>query len=333
MPGRLTITPHSTRFARIPSAPRVENEPAPPAGFVILAVLRATERLQLMSTVPAPVAHPTGLEAKREIRIISHSTLFYWWPVWAVGFLMCLITLFSTQLMAIVPVGTVAEQGREVDGIGRRDLLVVPKDKELPRDKNGNVIQPKLHIAASKNLGVLFCFVLLLVIVITNVPLRGLWSVIVIVFLVFLSIIFAILGWWDHILEALHWLDIRINLGGYLLISSVLFVIWLVVFFLFDQQIYMVFTPGQLRVRLEIGDAETAYDTTGMTIQKQRSDLFRHWILGLGSGDLIVRTAGAQAHQFDMPNVLFLGARSAKSRTCFARGKWFRDKVSPGLPD
>ena len=47
----------------------------------------------------------------------------------------------------------------------------------------------------------------------------------------------------------------------------------------------------------------------GMTIQKQRSDLFRHWILGLGSGDLIVRTSGAQAHQFDLPNVLSLGRR------------------------
>ena len=42
----------------------------------------------------------------------------------------------------------------------------------------------------------------------------------------------------------------------------------------FDRQVYMVFTPGQMRVCLEIGDAETAYDTAGMTIQKQRSDLF-----------------------------------------------------------
>lgn len=262
-----------------------------------------------MSTVPAPVVHPTGLEAKHEIRIISHSTLFYWWPVWALGFLMAVITLFSPDRMAIVHRDTMWVQNAKgsvtedktttkLDGLA---VLVAPEKHPMSA--------PRLQISNSKNLGVLFCFVLLLVIVITNVPLRGLWSVIVIVFLVFLSIIFAILGWWDHILEALHWLDIRINLGGYLLISSVLFVIWLIVFFLFDQQIYMVFTPGQLRVRLEIGDAETAYDTTGMTIQKQRSDLFRHWILGLGSGDLIVRTSGAQAHQFDMPNVLFLGRK------------------------
>ena len=261
-----------------------------------------------MATVPQTAP---ALTAKREIRIISHSTLFYWWPVWVIGFLMAFITLFSGHYMVVVPSGTLAEKNRNIEWEKNevRDVLVLPKDKELPRDKNGMVIQPKLHTAGSKNLGVLFCFVLLLVIAITNIPLRGLWSVIVIVFLVFISIIFAILGWWDNILEALYWLDIRINLGGYLLISSVLLVLWLVVFLFFDQQIYMVFTPGQLRVRLEIGDAETAYDTTGMTIQKQRSDLFRHWILGLGSGDLIVRTAGAQAHHFDMPNVLFLGRK------------------------
>ena len=66
----------------------------------------------------------------------------------------------------------------------------------------------------------------------------------------------------------------------------------------------MIFTPGQVRVHLEIGGGETAYDTMGMTIQKQRDDLFRHWILGLGSGDLIVRTSGANSHEFHMPNVL-----------------------------
>src|SRR5262249_29329722 len=118
-----------------------------------------------------------------------------------------------------------------------------------------------------------------------------------------------LMGWWEDILAHLSFLDIRINLGGYVFIASILFVLWLIVFLFFDQQLYMIFTPGQLRVRLEIGEGETAYDTTGMTVQKQRSDLFRHWILGLGSGDLIIRTAGAQAHQFDLPNVLFLGRR------------------------
>jgi hypothetical protein len=258
---------------------------------------------------PAPAMVPPA--HRNEIRIVSHSALFYWWPVWGLGFLMALITAFSGQCMIVVPAKTVAESKRMIpwENNDTRDVLVLPPNKSLLHDKDGNLEQPHLMMASSKNPGVLFCIVLLLVVTITNVPLRGLWSVIVITVILFISIILAILGKWDDILEKMSLLDIRINLGGYILIATVLFIIWLIVVTLFDKQIYMVFTPGQLRVRLEIGQAETAYDTTGMTIQKQRSDLFRHWILGLGSGDLIVNTSGAQAHHFDMPNVLFLGRK------------------------
>jgi hypothetical protein len=267
-----------------------------------------------MSTTPAAIA---AVPAKREITIVSHSTLFYWWPVWAVGFLLGFITMFGGTVMAVVPAGT--KVGQEAKG----EAKVVVHDKieeekfdnqtvlivDAKHSKKTKVQPPRVHMAESKNLGVVYAMVLLLVIFITNVPLRGLWSVIAIVIIICVTIIFSLLGWWEHILAALGDLDIRINGGGYFLISGVLLIVWLLVFWLFDQQIYMVFTPGQLRVRLEIGEGETAYDTTGMTIQKQRSDLFRHWILGLGSGDLIVRTAGAQAHQFDLPNVLFLGRK------------------------
>jgi hypothetical protein len=37
--------------------------------------------------------------------------------------------------------------------------------------------------------------------------------------------------------------------------------------------------------------------------------LFRHWLLGFGSGDLLVKTAGANAQQFEMHNVLFVGSK------------------------
>jgi hypothetical protein len=266
-----------------------------------------------MSTTAQAPARPAG---PREITIISHSALFYWWPVWAVGFLMALITLIGEHYTTTVPRGTqhgvkasgtlkfavpLKGSNRENDTLDEQDVLIAPKHASLS--------EPRLHMSPSKNLGVIYAIVLLLVITITNVPLRGLWSVIVLVVLIFLVIIFALMGVWDTILTYLNFLDIRINMGGYLFISTVLLILWLVVFVFFDRQIYMVFTPGQLRVRLEIGEGETAYDTTGMTIQKQRSDLFRHWILGLGSGDLIVKTAGAQAHHFDLPNVLFLGRK------------------------
>lgn len=245
-------------------------------------------------------------DAPREIRVVSHSTLFYWWPVWALGFIMALVTFFSSQRMVIV--SRAAEHFSNAAVTVQGKVLENQSVWTAPAAKASDHVE-MVRISPNKNIGVLFTIILLLVIAITNVPLRGLWSVIVLVVIVAFSIIFALLNWWEPILKQLSILDIRINFEGYLLISTVLFVLWCVVFFFFDTQIYMVFTPGQLRVRQEIGDAETSYDTTGMTVQKQRSDLFRHWILGLGSGDLVVQTAGAQAHHFEMPNVLFIGRK------------------------
>jgi hypothetical protein len=267
--------------------------------------------------VPAQVG-----TALRELRIVSHSNLFYWWPVWAVGFVMGLLTWIDGSLMAIVPPGTKAYRDAQVeaqessgkkDVYDRVDVLVAPPGKHLPQVvSNSSPDQPYLHVAMNKSYGVLYAVVLLLCIVITNVPLRGLWSVVVIVSIVLLAVIFALATYesrtyWDYILDTLFRMHIHINALGYLLISAALFVIWLVTLLLFDPQIYMIFTPGQLRVRQEIGGGEAAYDTAGMVIQKQRNDLFRHWILGLGSGDLIVNTSGATAHHFDLPNVLFVG--------------------------
>lgn len=270
---------------------------------------------------PVPVSIVPD-ERPIEVVIISHSPLFYWWPVWAVGFLMFLITAFTGEYMVTVPTGAYAQREGatvpveakkkgEAAGEEKRDALIFPKDHHL-RPKAGPPEQPRLWMTTNKNLGVFFVAVLLLVIAITNIPLRGLWSVIVIVFVISIVIIFALLEWWDKILTYLDLLDIRINAAGYLVMSLVLFALWLVIMVFFDRQVYMVFTPGQLRVRQEIGDAETAFDTTGMTIQKQRSDLFRHWILGLGSGDLIVKTSGAHAQEFQMPNVLFIGSKVAE---------------------
>jgi hypothetical protein len=269
-----------------------------------------------MATAHPPTPAATG---KTEIKIVSHSNLFYWWPVWAVGFIMALITVFENRRLATVPAKSkVIHKAEQIkvtyfkDGADRKgepdttnfqnsDVLVAPEGK--------TVEEPHLQITRHSKYGVVFATVLLLVITITNIPLRGLWSVIVIVVIVSLVIILALMGAWEQILAHLTFLDIRINMGGYIFISTILFGLWLAIMLFFDQRIYMVFTPGQLRVRLAIGEGEMAYDTAGMTLQKERSDLFRHWILGLGSGDLVVQTAGAQAHRFDLHNVLFVGRK------------------------
>jgi hypothetical protein len=275
---------------------------------------------------PPPAAPGPGTSALTEIKIISHSNIFYWWPVWAVGLLMALLTFFSGYRMALVPAESESSRRWEVKAgpgeFATREGVLVKTNADgtsrghLPPDKPdqvgaplGEPTPPKLRIANTSSYGVVWATILLVVIVITNVPLRGLWSVVVIVLILLISVIFGLLDWWTTILNTLSVLDIRINVGGYLFISLILLGIWLVCMIFFDRQVYMVFSPGQVKVRLEVGGGETSYDTMGLVIQKQRDDLFRHWILGLGSGDLIVRTSGANAHEFHLPNVLFIGRK------------------------
>ncbi len=274
-----------------------------------------------MSVAPPQSPPSKSASDNRQLTIVSHSTLFYWWPVWAVGFLLGAASLFSNSKMAVVPDGTRARRNVEVPIIGKdgkeviekREILFLPENKHLstvdPNDPNSAPQDPRLHIWNGRGFGVLYATVLLLVIVITNVPLRGMWSFMVIFLIVALSIIFALAGWWEIILRHLSYLDIRINAGGYFFISGILFFLWLFTILLFDKQVYMVFTPGQFKVCTEVGGGEQTYSTIGMTLEKQRSDLFRHWILGFGSGDLIVKTTGAQAHHFEMSNVLFVSRK------------------------
>jgi hypothetical protein len=264
------------------------------------------------ATEPAP---PVTTPGRDEVIVVSHSNIFYWWPVWAVGFLMAIWTLFDGHRMVTVPTRSEVVTGAKVtfqEGSKtvteeNREVVILPENKQMARAPGSDrPAQPRVHMARNKNLGVIFCMTLLLVIVITNVPLRGMWSVVVIILIILLSVIFALAGWWEYIVTNINLLDVRINAGGYFLLSSVLLGIWLVALLVFDRQTYIVFTPGQFKVCTEIGGGEKAYDTMGMTLERQRGDLFRHYILGLGSGDLVVKTTGAQAHHFDLPNVLFI---------------------------
>ncbi len=70
----------------------------------------------------------------REIVVISHSPIFYWWPVWFVGFLMAALTYLDGHRMAIVPAGTAAERARTVGGHDEpRDVLVLPPGGDCRR--------------------------------------------------------------------------------------------------------------------------------------------------------------------------------------------------------
>src|SRR6516164_1541099 len=116
---------------------------------------------------------PIG-SSPREVRIVAHSMLFYWWPVWAVGLLLAGLTWLDGHRLAIVPAGTQVVEGIE----GDREALVLPAGDHLPRDPvTGKPREPTLRVASRSGYGVVFVVVVLLVVFVTNVPMRGLWSV------------------------------------------------------------------------------------------------------------------------------------------------------------
>jgi hypothetical protein len=245
------------------------------------------------------------------ITLVSHSTLFYWWPVWLVGFILGFVSLQAGYRLAIVPEGTTLHAGPEGTQ-GQTYELVMPKNQPDPLRKLAETSPQEpfpVRMAASRTMGLLFCFVLLVVIFSTNIPLRGLWSALVVLLLLLLGGLLAVLDLWDAIFDALGHLHIHITAAGYLFVSTVLFLFWVVTVFVFDLRRYITFTPGQLIVHQEVGDMRQVYDTTNVIVEKRRSDFFRHILLGFYSGDIIVRIQGGQGQTFLLPNVLFAAAK------------------------
>lgn len=284
--------------------------PTSPPGYV--APTTATPYATQPAVPVAPVTAPTEAVADGEIRIYGHNNLFYWWPVWVVGFLMAALTYVDGHYMAVVPEGTKAERWQGPDG-NMRDVLVPPEKAKLPpAGASNDDATPGIRVAANNNYGVIFTFTLVLVVMITNFTLRGMASLIVIAFIVIVALLFAQLGWWDQIFRSLGNLDVRMNAGGYLVFAVPLFVIWLFSTYVYDRYTYLIVTRGQVRIRKEIGDGELAVDSTGLTLEKKRDDLFRHWLIGLGSGDLHIKTGGPANLDFELYNVLFLSSKMAR---------------------
>ena len=271
-------------------------------------------------TPPAPV--PATPPAKREITLISHSMLFYWWPIWLIGYIFALITYLEDHRLVILPAATevAVDTAQSQPGVTAYVLRVKDEKKEdKATAKNtlgdGTRAMPgedpfKTKVSLRPWLGPVFCTILLLTVVITNVPLRGLWSFLVILLLLILVLAISMVqGGWDHLLGAIGNLHIYINMAGYLFIATAVLILWAVSVFIFDRRTYMRITPGQVQVCEHIGASIRNFDTMGMSFEKQRDDLFRHWLLGFFSGDLIVRTSGAEKETLRLPNVLWISWR------------------------
>jgi hypothetical protein len=270
-----------------------------------------------MSSTPQPAPTPPVPPPKpipEEIKIIAHSSLYYWWPVWLFGFIFALWTGIDNYRAIFLTGDTKIETGKNANN--ERTAFILVKGpaadrliEEATKSDNETDYYPRIRVSTRSWMGPVFQVILFLVILITNVPLRGLWSLVTIIMIVVVALALSLFEKWDALFKAMGDLHIYINLAGYLGISIALFGAWMIAVMLFDRRTYMIFTPGQLKVCEEIGGREKVYDTTGISLEKRRDDWFRHIILGFGTGDLTVKTAGADRHEIVLPNVAFIGSK------------------------
>jgi hypothetical protein len=259
--------------------PQMLAPPAPPAVLPTPPVVPSTPQA-VPSTPPAVTLVTVPAHPQAALYVYGHANFLYWWPVWAIGYGMALLTLFSDNRVAI----------------GGGEYLIHP----------------------SKNLGVIFTFVFFLVILMTNVALRGIYSVVAILAVLLLVVLAAYLDWWHGLLHWLGELNIYMNMGFYVFFSTLIFIVWMLNVFILDRREYWKVTPGQLTHEYVVGGAAKSYDTRGMTFEKTYQDLFRHWILGLGSADLKITAAGGNREAMFIPNVLFADVKVRKIQELMA---------------
>ena len=136
-------------------------------------------------------------------------------------------------------------------------------------------------------LGLSFIGLMLFVVVFTNVRARGVYSIV-------LLLLTGVAIWGVQkipgIQTAYGWVNllrVHLNLAFYLTFSVLLMTIWFFVIFLVDRFTWWRFSPGQVIEEHRVGQATGhAFNTEGMIIQRLPDDLFRHRVLGFGTGRL-----------------------------------------------
>ena len=153
---------------------------------------------------PKDLPSPEGLP---EVKIYSHSDLFYWWPAWVAGYILATLSYLRGGVI-------------ELD------------------DVRSEYFHP------SSTPGFTYVIILLTLIFFTNVKLRGVYSIVLILSVALISTVFALLGWWDDIFAVLPLLSVHMNFGFYIAFSTGLLVLWLLMFFVFDRFVWVAYSPG-----------------------------------------------------------------------------------------
>jgi hypothetical protein len=231
----------------------------------------------MVSGESAPQADASKAAGATEIRIYPHSPIIYWWVVWFYGFFCAFLTYVQGDRLAI--------------GDGK-----------------------PLFIHPSPALGLSFTLLLLLVIVATTVRARGI-NALLLILLIALSagatyVVMNMEGLWTTPPSLL----VHMNLAFYLLISSVLFVVWFGIVFVVDRMSYWRFRGTQVervqKFASVLGRAPESWSVMHIRLTRYSDDLIAHKLLGLGflglgtcDVDARLTIFGGGGEQFRIENV------------------------------
>src|SRR5262249_8183229 len=79
---------------------------------------------------------------------------------------------------------------------------------------------------AGSALGLGYVTLLILLIIFTNVRLRGIYSIVLLISVAFIVVLFAWFDWWENIIRMIPYLSVRMNTDFYMVFSTALFCIW-----------------------------------------------------------------------------------------------------------
>ena len=192
---------------------------------------------------------PAATGAAGEVRVYQHSAILYWWVVWAYGYFCALLTYAQGETLSIG---------------GGKPLLV--------------------H--TSPWVGLSFTVVLLFVVVATTVRARGVQALLLIILLALAVVGTHLLLSMEGVFKSPPSILVHMNLAFYVLVSSVLLVVWLVVVFIFDRLTYWRFRNSQIervqRLAGVLGRAPESYSVMHVKLTRYSDDLLAHKVLGLG---------------------------------------------------
>jgi hypothetical protein len=220
--------------------------------------------------IPPAVLAPRG---RQYANIYSHSSMFYWWPVWVYGYF-CAAWTYAYGVPVIL------------DG---KSVLFYP----------------------NAWLGLSFLGVFLFVLVFSTTEARGIYSYVLA--MIFGALIFAVprIPGFETVAKSIPDLRIHMNLAFFTVIASAVLLLWSFMVVVIDRLTYWKFEPGHVTEKHVIGHVgDSVFPTLGLVARRMPTDFFRHWILGFGSGD--IRVTPVNQPSIEIKNVLRAKKKLAK---------------------